>query len=207
MGCIQCEDHALQWVWCCDACVCVCVFMGGLRRLSRVRWSRRKGWIIISQLLILPFYCVMGRRIDPSWQYKQKKGRSFLLCFVVFVGANSFNSDLRSWDVSKVRGMEYSEYATCLLRRCCLSVSTVVLFVCLHVGVFVGLWVWARIAIACEICSMDGSVAKYLRIFLFAIQKLSMLFVCCLFWSVWWGCSFQRQLEFVGCIKCNDDGS
>jgi hypothetical protein len=52
----------------------------------------------------------------------KQKGRSFLLCFVVFGGANSFNSDLRSWNVSKVIVMDSSEYATCLLRRCCLSV-------------------------------------------------------------------------------------
>ncbi len=63
------------------------------------------------------------------------KGRSFLLCFVVFSNAISFNSDLSSWDVSKVAGMENSEYATCLRWRCCLSVCVeyccaVCLFVC-----------------------------------------------------------------------------
>ena len=57
------------------------------------------------------------------------------IVFVVFVRATSFNTDLTSWDVSKVIGMEYSEYATCLLRRCCLSFCVeyccvVCLFVC-----------------------------------------------------------------------------
>ena len=39
------------------------------------------------------------------------------IVFVVFFRATSFNTDLTSWDVSKVVDMEYSEYAAAV----CLS--------------------------------------------------------------------------------------
>ncbi len=47
----------------------------------------------------------------------KKKDVLFFFVFVVFFRAISFNSDLTSWDVSKVVDMQLSEYAAAV----CLS--------------------------------------------------------------------------------------
>ncbi len=131
------------WAGCGDGCV----WSGQGTREGLVRFF----CLVFLQLPISPFCCVMG-----------KKNILFFFVFVVFYRANSCNSDLTSWDVSKVIGMEYSEYATCLLQRCCLSVCVeyccaVCLFVCGCVCVFVGvgrngLWICVRVvfSIKCE---------------------------------------------------------